>query len=800
MIGQMTQIDLSAAGVLNIDSTGKPSLNKDAFRSMMRNFNVGSFINGPLLTTEDHRALIRDMVDVALEVNATVPILAMDIVHGAANAVLGSTIFPQQINLGATFNTELLEKIGAVTAKDSMASGVQWIFGPVLDLAWDPRFARVSETFGEDPYLTSQLGRAIITGVQQSSFGTGKTVAATAKHFIGYGSSPYGKDRTSSGLSERKIMEYYVPAFQEAVDAGVRSIMEMYNGVDGKPMVASSTYLKLLIRQKMRFEGVLSTDWEEIDNLFIYHKLASSLEDAVHLSMNTTAIDVSLTPTDTAFASILLGLVEQGKVPVERVRESADRIMNLKKILGVLDDPYALLNATSDLDKTVGGKEDLDLALQASRESIVLLKNENNILPLNKSSNHKILVIGETCDSLTQMSGPWTYGWQQAASESDFSYGMTILDGISKYVGEENIEFIQAFDYDGNMVGIESLESITETAKGFDFVVSCIGERSGTEKPNDLQIRLDIPQLQQDVMNAVFASGTPNILLLTGGRARILDGVNQKSIAVLDTMYASPSGGQAVSEILFGDYNPSGRLPYTYQQWASNIPLKYYREVTDTCFFGYSQYSVPCNFEYHFGQGMSYTQFQYSNFYQTASEVDENESFTIGFTITNVGDRHGKESALLFGSQMIRSLIPETKRLKRFAKVDLAPGESQDVKFTLTPRKDLSFIGDKNHRIVETSEWKFAIGYNVDCRNDQVQCMTVDLKVSADYNPLCESACDLITSPRSRASPQCSMDELTPQECFEQCKSQEWDWAMIPYFEGRLIEDKCLLDKFQSTM
>ncbi|KAI8367532.1 glycoside hydrolase superfamily [Radiomyces spectabilis] len=655
-IGQMTQINQDL--VLLPDGT----LNRTAVEYYANNYFVGSYLNQ--LSRLDH-------------------------IHGA-HFVANATIFPHGINLAASFNPQLAYDAAAITARDTRSAGVHWTFAPVLDIPVNKQWPRVYENFGEDPHLSGVMGVAAIRGYQGQYKSDRSKVAACMKHFIAYGAPWSGQDRDSTVVSDRTINDYFVPPFQMAIDAGVATAMESYIDINGEPVVASEKYLRQLLREQMGFKGMLVTDWAEIENLYTTHRVAASHKDAVHMSIKSTSIDMSMVPKDVIFFETLQDLVNDGQIPMERIDESVERLLQLKKDLGLLErDGW---KARRELQSMVGQPSDARVSLDAARESLTLLKNANATLPL-QDRYERILVVGPSANDLGHLSGGWTINWQGATKdawqgpiddEQFYSNGISIHDGM-KLVAPANVDvdYMAGFDIDGTSI---DMDQVLAVASSYDAIVVCLGEHVYSELPGNIH-DMALPSGQVNAVEMIAKVGKPMITVLIEGRPRVLGSIPEQSNALLQAYLPGPWGGLAIAEALFGKLNPSGLLPYTYPKYVGDVNLNYWRQVNDVW--------DPL---YEFGHGLSYSTFEYSNLtlYDGASVLQENrqladsppvlkpgEPVKVAVKVTNKGPFDGKQTVLMYVQQPVRRITPPVKVLKAFQKIDLEKGKSATVVFTV---------------------------------------------------------------------------------------------------------------------
>lgn len=706
-IGQMVQLDS-----VTFLQPGTYEINQTLLDSFTGYWAVGSFLNSPFssqdvlqgsqgpkswFTVEEWREFIGTIQESALK-NQGIPIIyGLDSVHGAIY-VHNATIFPQQINCAASFNPGLVELMGSITAKDTRAAGIPWIFAPILGIAVQPLWPRVYETFGEDPLLASVMGAAIITGMQGGPPNTTSPVKAAAcmKHFIGYSNPRSGKDRTPSWIDDRYLYQYFVPSFRAAVQAGVLTAMESYNEINGIPLASSQEYLVDLLRNTLGFEGMLVTDYQEIENLYYEHHLAESTFDATRISMQETSIDMSMVAGDTTFGEFLLELVQSGVVNESRVDVSAGRVLMLKKLLNLFDEPMPQL----PLDALPpGSPEDLDVALQLASESIVLLEN-NGVLPLAAGTQQQILLLGPSINSIPNLSGGWTIHWQGALSNEDFVGNCcTILQGISGLTNN-TYPYLEGCAINGSYTQ-EQFDAAVNAASQADVVILALGEAPYAELHGDID-DLSLPQGQLDLLQAVIATGTPTVLILVEGRPRVLNGANDGAAAVIWAGLPGPQGGNAIASILFGNTNPSGKLPITYPSATGNAPIQYWHKWSD---------EPTYDPEWEFGTGLSYTNFTYSDLRVYPSVLDSpNSTLEISLTLSNTGSWVGKETVLVFVSEQWRIVTPEVKMLRAFQKTGLLfPGDVETVEFSI-PVVNFGFYGPDDTFQLEASNFTIQVG------------------------------------------------------------------------------------------
>eukprot|EP01113_Clastostelium_recurvatum_P003274 TRINITY_DN11422_c0_g1_i2.p1 TRINITY_DN11422_c0_g1~~TRINITY_DN11422_c0_g1_i2.p1 ORF type:complete len:775 (-),score=174.09 TRINITY_DN11422_c0_g1_i2:15-2036(-) len=641
--------------------------------------------------------------------NSSIPtIYGLDSVHGAVY-IYGAAYFPHNTGMAATFNTTLAELAGRITARDTSSAGIPWTFGPVLGIGIHPLWPRIYETFGEDPMVASEFGRAMIRGMQNFT-GTMKTapyathaqprqdgdpflpMAACAKHYFGYSDPKSGKDRTPAWIPHRFMLRYFLPSFAAAFEEGVATVMINSGEVSGTPMHASREYLHDLLRDQIQWEGMAVTDWQDVEKLHFYHHIAATQGDAVNISVYA-GIDMSMVPSDYSFPQLLLQLVQSGIVSEERIDESVTRILALKTILGLFANP--LPDPKNPNIKLIGSPADRAVSLEAARESVTLLKNDGS-LPLRDL--HSVLVVGPAGNSLTAQNGGWSIHWGGAVSDKEFPFGTTILGGLRKLLPQNvSVTYSEGCDFST----CSNLTAVVSAARSVSAVIIAVGEAPESETAGDTN-DLALSPSQQQLIEAlvVLAPRVKVVVVLVEPRPRLLPASISNVSGLLMAYLPSSEGGQAIAEILLGVTNPSGRLPLTYPQFSGDVGVPYYHKFSEV------DATQPL---FEFGYGLSYTSFAYSALTVQPSTMRMSDTLSISVTVQNTGSVVGKESVLLFLTDLFASITPEVKMLKRFTKVSLAPGEKQLVQFSLVS-SDLSFIGLQDTPVVEAGAFTLTVG------------------------------------------------------------------------------------------
>lgn len=537
------------------------------------------------------------------------------------------------------------------------------------------------------------MGAYIIKGYQGNDVGDKYHVAACMKHYLGYSYPLSGKDRTPAWIPDRYMREYFLPPFAEAVKAGAKTLMINSGEINGVPIHASKYMLTDVLRGELHFDGIAVTDWRDIQYLHDRHHIAATQKDAVMIAVNA-GVDMSMVPYDYTFFTYLVELVNEGKVPMSRINEAVHRILKVKYELGLFERP---VGNPDDYPK-FGSDEFRGVSLQAATEAITLLKNSNNVLPLKK--NIKVLVTGPTANTLRSLDGGWSYNWQGDLADQLAVGKNTILKAIQQKIGKENVTYQAGASFDR----LQNIDDAVSAAKNADAIVLCLGEVSYTENVGNID-DLSIPAAQTQLALELAKTGKPIILVLAEGRPRIVTEAESHSAATLMTYFSGNEGGDALANILFGDANPSGKLPITYPRYTNSLN-NYYRKNLEN---GNPDDKHGYNPLYEFGYGLSYTTFNYSNLHISKPDLKDGEALTVTVDVKNTGQLEGKESVLLYTSQLYASIAPDTKRLRAYEKIDLKPGETKTVTFKITP-EDLAFINDISKTVTEAGDFKLMIG------------------------------------------------------------------------------------------
>ena len=694
-VGQMTQITLQVVTQQKGWTDSDFKVDPEKLRHAILEKHIGSLLNvyDKAHTVEQWQELITLVQDIATkESRLKIPVIyGIDAIHGS-NYISEATLFPQSIAMAAARNPELVKKSAEITAYETRIAGIPWNFNPVLGLGRNPLWPRLWETFGEDPYLASVMGTSYVDGIEgvENLTDDRHHIAACAKHYIGYSVPLSGKDRTPAWIPERMLRDLFLKPFKAAVDAGVHTIMVNSGEVNGIPTHSDHYLLTTVLKEELGFEGFVVSDWADVIRLYDRDKVAETPKEAVRMAV-MAGIDMSMVPFDFSFYDLLLELVKEGAVPESRINDAVRRILTVKFKTGLFDNPYPMYERKAE----VGTETSAQISLEAAREALTLLKNDGT-LPLSKAS--KVLVTGPNANLLKVLNGGWSYSWQ--GNEESFypQEKKTVLEAVQDLIGAENVSYVPGTEYDKAI----DIQAAAEAAKNVDVAVICIGEMPYCETPGNIN-DLSLPAAQIELVKAIQNTGTPTVLVLIEGRPRVVTPVVDNANAILLAYLPGNEGGIAIADVLFGDVNPSGKLPYTYPRYVNDL----------TC-YDYKPLEIHDNINkrnplYEFGHGLSYTTFKYSDITLNRTKVHKGEPIDVKVTVTNSGNVAGKETVELYLSDLVRSVSPPNRQLKRFQKVHLQPGESKTVNFQLSA-DDLAFYDRNNQIRVESGKFKITIG------------------------------------------------------------------------------------------
>lgn len=698
-VGQMTQLNLN---MILSNGYGPPwdSIQVDSLRKHLKEHHIGSFLNciDHAYTLEKWHQIITQIQDVATkETRLKIPVIyGIDAIHGVT-FTRDATLFPHNLALAASRNIDLVSKAESITAMETRASGIRWNFDPVLDVGRQPLWSRFAETFGEDVYLTKKMGEATILAQQGTNVNTPATVASCMKHFIGYSNSTTGKDRSPSIIPDVMLREIFLPPFKTAVDAGVKTVMINSGEINGIPVHSSKYLLTDVLRGELGFKGVAVTDWEDVIRLHTRHKIASTDKEAVKIAIDA-GIDMSMVPHDLSFYHLLIELVNEGQISEERINLSVARILRLKYETGLFENAYPEKAAIANFGKP----EYRAVALESAREAMTLLKNEGNILPLSKTK--RVLVAGPGANSVTTLNGCWSYSWQGSSSEWHPSNTKTILSAIQEKIGANNVVYAEGAGFTTD----KDAKAAVIAAKSVDYIVLCLGEDAYAEQPGVID-DLELPESQLNLAKALYATGKPVILVFAEGRPRIFRKIEPQAKGIVMAYWPGLEGAPAIADVLFGDVNPSGKLPFSYPRYSGNI-VSYDHKFTDV-----RQELLPgietntgYNPQYPFGFGLSYTNFSYSNLALSTSELKGDDKLTVSVTVKNTGTRAGKEVVHLYSRDLFASITPPQRRLRAFKKITLEAGKEEKVQFIID-KNDLSFVNNESKTVTEPGEFELVV-------------------------------------------------------------------------------------------
>ena len=720
--GQMVQLSI----VLLEDNTHE-AVDPAKLDRIIGEYKVGSILNvmHDAAQSREHTAqMVRQIQDKSMDVLGIPCIYGLDMIHGASYLIEGS-LFPQEINLGATFNREYARMMGEAMAYETRAAQVPWVFSPVMDLGRDPRWPRHWESWGEDPYLQAEMARTETVAIQgeDPNHIDLEHAAVSIKHFMGYGVPHTGKDRTPAYIAENDLREKYFAPFLSCFRAGALTAMVNSASINGVPTHANKTLLTGWVKEQLGWDGMLVTDWADIDNLYTRDHVAADKREAVALGINA-GIDMIMDPYDPECVNVIVDLAESGEIPMSRIDDAVRRVLRLKVRLGLFDNP-TWEREYPDFACERYAKE----SYAAAVESEVLLKNQDGILPLK--GTEKILVCGPNANTLRALNGGWSYTWQGSADNFVPQYN-TIVEALQqRFPGK--VTWVPGVEYEGadwqNDVAT-SLPQAVNAARASDVIICCVGENSYCETPGNMD-DLNLSANQKDLVRQLAATGKPVVLVLNEGRPRIIGDIEPLAKAVVDVMLPSNYGGDALAALLAGDENFSGKLPFTYSKHINSLhtydyKVSEHREVME----GSYNYDAIMDVQWPFGFGLSYTTFEYANLQVVchSERSEESASFKAGdvlkisVEVTNTGDRAGKEAVLLYSSDLVASLIPDVKRLRAFEKIELQAGETRTVVMEV-PANDLAFVGADGKWRLEKGDFRLScggLGAMVNCTETKV--------------------------------------------------------------------------------
>ncbi len=717
-IGQMTELSID---VLGDWKDGEFFLDPQKLHEAIAVYKVGSVLNAPggptAQTPAKWEKLIGQIQEVSMKEIGIPCIYGLDQNHGTTYT-LGGVLFPQNINVGASFNPVLARRAAEITAYETRAANCPWTYSPTVDLTRDPRWSRVWENYGEDPLVNAIMGAQQVKGFQgdnPNKIGR-HNIATSVKHYLGYGAPRTGKDRTPAYISPSDLREKFFEPYRACIEAGALTVMVNSGSINGRPVHANNELLTKWLKEDLNWDGMIVTDWADINNLYTREYVAHDKKEAIEMAINA-GIDMSMEPYDLNFCTLLKELVNEGRVSQERIDDATRRVLRLKYRLGLFDTPNTYPKDYADFACDRHERA----ALQAAEESEILLKNNGGILPLKKGT--KILLTGPNANSMRCLNGGWSYSWQGHLTDRFTSKYNTIYKALVNKFGKKNIVLEQGVTYPAEGAYYEEnepeIEKAVAAASGVDVIVACIGENSYCETPGNLS-DLAVYENQRNLVKALAATGKPVVLILNGGRPRIISDIEPLANAIVNILLPGNFGGDALANILAGDTNPSGKMPYTYPRHQAELTTYDYRvsEEMDKMEGAYD-YDAVVSVQWPFGYGLSYTTFKYDNLRCSKSEFGVNDDLVFTIDVTNTGNCTGKEVVMLFSRDMVASLTPDNRRLRAFEKVELKPGETKTVTLPIKA-SDLAFVDYDGKWVLEKGQFRMQVGSSVmdiDCND-----------------------------------------------------------------------------------
>ena len=702
--GQMVQLTSETFCTDGLVDTAK-------VRHLVREYKIGSFLN-MIGVSSRPRAItaeqIKKIQDITMDELGIPMIYGLDMIHGATY-LDDATFYPQEVNLAATFDRSYANMMGKVIAYESRAAMTPWVFSPVMDLSRNPCWPRVWESWGEDPYLQSEMSVAETVGAQghdPNHIGL-ENVAVSIKHYLGYGATASGKDRTPAYVAPDDLREKYFRPFKDCMQAGALTLMVNSASINGVPVHASHEYLTEWAKEQLGWDGLAVTDWADINNLYTREHVAANRVEAVAAGINA-GIDMIMDPYDPEVCKDIITAVNEKMIPMSRIDDAVRRVLRLKARLGLFENPVWNVD---HYDK-FACKGFQANAYEAAVESMVLLKNEDNVLPIQ--AGKKILVTGPNANSMRTLNGGWSYTWQGDA-DNFASHHNTILEALKNVYGEKNVSYVAGVNYDmapmmwDKEINID-IDAAVRAARNADIIVACIGENSYCETPGNIN-DLNLSSNQKELVKRLAKTGKPIVMVLNEGRPRIINDIEPLAKAVVDIMLPGNYGGDALASLIAGKENFSGRLPFTYSKYVNSLHTYDYKVSENVqTMGGLYNYDATMDVQWPFGAGLSYTSFEYSDL-KSVSPVQFNAGDLLSFEVTvkNTGNVKGKESVLLFSSDIVASKVPDVKRLRQFTKVELNPGESKTVRLEF-PAHELAFVGHDGKWRLEKGEFRIACG------------------------------------------------------------------------------------------
>lgn len=706
-IGQMMELvtDLFGAN----DKNGVFYIDEHKTDSILSRYKIGSILNAPNTcapTAKQWEKYIAQIQKISMKRIGIPCVFGLDQNHGSTYTQ-GGTLFPQNINVAATFNREIARRSAEATAYETRAVSVPWTYSPTVDLGRDARWPRIWENFGEDCYLSSEMGKAMVYGFQGEDPNNIDQyhIATSMKHFMGYGVPWTGKDRTPAYISPADLREKHFAPFLAGLQAGALTVMVNSASVNGVPMHANKEFLTGWLKEETGWDGVLITDWADINNLYTREMVAKDKKDALRIAINA-GIDMIMEPYSCDACGYLVELVKEGKIPMSRIDDACRRVLRMKYRLDLFKNPTQKLKNYPKF----GGEEFAKLALEGATESMVLLKNEGNILPLQHGK--KILLTGPNANQMRCLNGGWSYTWQGHRADEFAGKYNTIYEAFCNEYGKENVILNQGVTYNEKGKYWEEnepqIQEAVAAAKDVDVIVACIGENSYTETPGNLT-DLWLSENQRNLVKALAQTGKPVILVLNEGRPRLIADIEPLAQGIINILIPGNMGGDALANLVSGKSNFSGKMPYTYPKEINSLANYDFKKSEEVgTMEGAYDYNAKITQQWGFGYGLSYTSYKYSNLKASQSDFRHGDIIKVSVDVKNTGKVAGKESVLLFSSDLIASIVPDGRRLRAFDKVELQPGETKTMTFELKA-DDLAFVGWNGKWRLEEGDFKLMI-------------------------------------------------------------------------------------------
>ena len=706
-IGQMMELvtDLFGAN----DKNGVFYIDEHKTDSILSRYKIGSILNAPNTcapTAKQWEKYISQIQKISMKRIGIPCVFGLDQNHGSTYTQ-GGTLFPQNINVAATFNREIARRSAEATAYETRAVSIPWTYSPTVDLGRDARWPRIWENFGEDCYLSSEMGKAMVYGFQGEDPNNIDQyhIATSMKHFMGYGVPWTGKDRTPAYISPADLREKHFAPFLAGLQAGALTVMVNSASVNGMPMHANKEFLTGWLKEETGWDGVLITDWADINNLYTREMVAKDKKDALRIAINA-GIDMIMEPYSCDACGYLVELVKEGKIPMSRIDDACRRVLRMKYRLDLFKNPTQKLKNYPKF----GGEEFAKLALEGATESMVLLKNKGNILPLQHCK--KILLTGPNANQMRCLDGGWSYTWQGHRADEFAGKYNTIYEAFCNEYGKENVILNQGVTYNEKGKYWEEnepqIQGAVDAAKNVDVIVACIGENSYTETPGNLT-DLWLSENQRNLVKELAKTGKPVVLVLNEGRPRLIADIEPLAQGIIDILIPGNMGGDALVGLVSGKSNFSGKMPYTYPKEINSLANYDFKKSEEVgTMEGAYDYNAKITQQWGFGYGLSYTSYQYSNLKVSQSDFRHGDIIKVSVDVKNTGKVAGKESVLLFSSDLIASMVPDGRRLRAFDKIELQPGETKTVTFDLNA-DDLAFVGYDGKWVLEEGDFKLMI-------------------------------------------------------------------------------------------